>query len=414
MTALTNPKAAWALQEPAPMGVILRRAEAARATASNVDRLLGATPVDVKSRWIAKIGVKKEAAETTLKDVSGDADYAPAAPNAKPLRVVQAEAWAKILSDLCPHESKFPSLVAQVNGELGTAYTDIASTGRTVARLKADKAAEEAALEDKDMAEADKAAHEKKKNDIQDQIDKTEADYRPKVDAFLGKVKDAAAAATAEAKKQTPTALVAFKRAIDDAKLANSVALVRFPLAMPTMPQELKTQAKKLVADVVEEKTGHRPNLEKFDPDVKLEGGSVKLTLNGLPPEAMASLKPDALLAEVTKRSKDYVVKVLTLPAYVDQTQELLDLQSKTIAAMMDGFAVDETKVEGAGDDLVELKVETDVAAASKVKGPRPKRPVPVAACGLRLDGDKPNDKGKGPKAQAAVAGAPGKVAVAP
>jgi hypothetical protein len=43
--ALANPKAAWAIQEPAPMSVVVRRAEVAHATAQEVDRLLGNTGI---------------------------------------------------------------------------------------------------------------------------------------------------------------------------------------------------------------------------------------------------------------------------------------------------------------------------------------------------------------------------------
>src|SRR5262249_9149868 len=99
-SAIGNPKAAFALQEPAPMSVILRRAAAARATATNVDRLLKDTGVDAKSRWIPKLQLKKADVEAELKEVSGDPDYA-VPPNAK-IRVLPAEAWAKELSELCP------------------------------------------------------------------------------------------------------------------------------------------------------------------------------------------------------------------------------------------------------------------------------------------------------------------------
>src|ERR1700679_2325882 len=43
LSAIANPKAAGALQDPAPMAVILRRADVARATATNVDLLLSTT-----------------------------------------------------------------------------------------------------------------------------------------------------------------------------------------------------------------------------------------------------------------------------------------------------------------------------------------------------------------------------------
>ncbi len=58
----------------------------------------------------------------------------------------------------------------------------------------------------------------------------------------------------------------ALKRAVDDAKLANSVALLRYPLAMPGMPQELKTQAKRIVADVIEDRTGAPPQPRQVRP----------------------------------------------------------------------------------------------------------------------------------------------------
>jgi hypothetical protein len=411
MSAITNPKAGWALREPAPMAVILRRADAARATAASVERLLAATPVDATSKWIPKLAIKKADAEATLDVIGADPDYV--VPKGAKLRVVQAEAWAKLLADTCPHESKFPSVMAQVSAELGTAYADIASQAKKVAKLKGDKADEEAALDKPDISSADREEHEKKKREIEEQLDKTEAEYKPKVEAFLAKVRELGPKATPEAKKQVPVALAVMKRAVDDAKVANSVALIRYPMAMPGMPQELKSQAKRIVADVIEDRTGHRPSLEKFDPDIKLEGGSPKLTLNGLPPDAMASLKPDALLGEVTNRSKDYVVKVLTLTPYIAETEEQLDLETEVIKALMDGLSVEEGKIEGAGDDLGELKVEVDdlsAAAAASGKGGKGgksgRHPVPLAACGAKVVNDRAakddKDKTKSGKAPTA------------
>ncbi len=124
MSALFNPKAAWALQEPAPMAVILRRADAARATATNVERLLGSTPVDATSTWIPKLGLKKADADASLHDIGNDPDYTLPGKGGK-LRVVQAEAWAQSFAAICPHESAFPSLMAQVNPDLAASFTDI-------------------------------------------------------------------------------------------------------------------------------------------------------------------------------------------------------------------------------------------------------------------------------------------------
>jgi hypothetical protein len=189
---------------------------------------------------------------------------------------------------------------------------------------------------------------------------------------------------------------------------------LRYPLAMPGMPNELKVQAKRIVADVVEDKTGHRPTLEKFDPDIKLEGGGVKLTLNGLPPEAIGGLKPDALLSEVTKRAKDYATRVLTLAAFIAETQEMLELEEQVIKNAMDGLEVDEKKVEGAGEDLSELKVELDAAAAAAAGagavtakggkgggGKKQRYPVPMAAAcdeAAKKGGGGKDDMAKGAK----------------
>ena len=410
LSALTNPKAAWAVQEPAPMAVILRRADAARATATNVDRLLNATAVDASSRWIAKIALKKGDVEVSLKEIGGDLDYA--APAGAKLRVIQAEAWARVLSALCPHETRYPNLFASVNAEVGTSYVDIAGQARTLGKLKSDKEQEVTALDVKDISPSDKEAHEKKKKEIEEQLDKTDAAYKPKVEAFLTRLKAEAAKASPEVKKQLSLAMVGFKRAVDDAKLANSVALIRYPMAMPGMPQELKTQAKRIVADVIEDRTGHRPTLEKFDPDIKLDNG-VKFTLNGMPPEALAGVKPEALLEDITVRARDYATHVLTLTAFIAETQDLLDLEGEVIKSTMEAVEVDEAKLAGAGDDLSEIKIEIEIDAVTGVgavtvkgkSGKAARHPVPMTSCAEA----RPGKGGNGDKSAKAPDKAPKK-----
>jgi hypothetical protein len=391
LTALTNPKAAWALSEPAPMAVILRRGDAARATATNVDRLMGGTPVDASSRWVTKLVVKKTDVETTLKDIAADPDYV-VPPGAK-IRVVQAEAWAKLLSDVCPHESKYTSLFASVGPEVESAYGDVTAEVELLASLKGTRDDEQSMIDDKEVSDADKEQHRAKKKEVEELIDKTQTEYRAKLDAFLAKLKEGAGKAPADVKKQMPPVLVALKHAIDDAKLANSVAILRYPMAMPQMPQELKTQAKRIIADAVQDKTGHRPNLDKAEPQVTFEGGEVKLTLAGMPPEALGGLKPDALLDDVVGRTEDYVERVLTFASYVSETQDQLDLEAEIVKAAMEGFEVDESKTSG-GDDLSDLKVELDPAGAVTAKG-KPgsaRRPVPMLPCGKVAPKDDDDD----------------------
>jgi hypothetical protein len=397
MTALTNPKAAWALSEPAPMTVILRRGDAARATADNVDRLMNGTPVDATSRWIPKLVVKKADVEASLKDIGSDPDYV-VPPGAK-LRVVQAEGWARVLSGVCPHEAKYTSLFASVGPDVESAYGDVSADAELIASLKGSKEDEQSDIDDKATSDEDREAHRKKKQEIEELIVKTQTEYRAKLDAFIAKLKEGAAKAPPEAKKQMPVALVALKHAVDDAKLANSVAILRYPLALPAMPQELKVHAKRVLADSVQAKTGHRPNLDNADPKVTFEDGEVKFTLAGMPPEALGGLKPEALLDDVVGKTEDYVDRVLTFTSYVSDTQELLDLESEVIKAGMEGFDVDESKT-AAGDDLSDVKVEIDLAAnaTAKSKPGSALHPVPMTACGQPAatddDADDADDKG--------------------
>ena len=71
LSALTNPKAAWALDESAPMSVVMRRAEVANATAKQVDRLMGETrdqlATDLKA-MARREAVKASALGSTLKE----------------------------------------------------------------------------------------------------------------------------------------------------------------------------------------------------------------------------------------------------------------------------------------------------------------------------------------------------------
>src|SRR5262249_45372870 len=154
------------------------------------------TGVNASSQWIPKVALKKADVEKLLKDIGSDAEYA--APKGAKIRMIQAEAWAATLSTICPRENKYPNLLASLSKEVAASYAEIAGQAKTIAALKADRTAEETKLEDKDLSDDDKAEHEKKKKEITEKIEKTEADYRPKIDAFLSKLREEAGKAPAE------------------------------------------------------------------------------------------------------------------------------------------------------------------------------------------------------------------------
>jgi hypothetical protein len=98
ISAAANPKVAWALNDPAPMSIVVRRADVAEKTAQQVDRVMTETPVNDDSAWLAKVAPQKEEATATLAAVRQHQLYAPGAGQGA--RVVPAEVWAKSLSQI--------------------------------------------------------------------------------------------------------------------------------------------------------------------------------------------------------------------------------------------------------------------------------------------------------------------------
>lgn len=363
LSALSNPKALWAFDEPAPMSVVVRRAEVAHATAAEVERLMTETGVDEGSEWIPKTAMKTADAKVLLTDVGSDDTYA----NVKgaKLRVVPAEAWVVTFSRICSEESEHPSLLAATSPAMAEGYEKLATQQRGIAKLKAERAAKELELEAKGLSEAGKEAIEKRCDELDETIDKAQDAYEPMAEAFIAKVREEASKADPDTKKRLGVVLVNLRRAVEDARMNNSVALIRYPMAVTSLPDDVQTSAKRVVADVIEEHTGKRPDMTTLKPEVTLDGTNVGLKLNGLSPSDLADLSPDEVVEETTLRLGGYVVRVLTLIAFVSETQEKLAFQADVLDAWIEGFQLDPTKVEGAGDDLADLNVETTGAGKS-------------------------------------------------
>lgn len=385
LAALTNPKAGWAFSEPAPMSVVVRRAEVASETAKQVDRLMGRTPVDETSKWIPKTALKKADAEALLADVGTDETYA--AAKGQKLRVVPAEAWVATFSTICSDESKYPSLLGATSPALATAYDDISGQQKALAALKTQVDAEEKALDEKNITADAKTEHQKKKDDLEAQIKKQEESYKPKVEAFLKQVKEEAGKADDATKQRLGVALVNLRRAVDDAKTDNSVALIRYPMAIPSMTTDLQSSAKRIIADVIEEKTGKRPDMSSLKPEVTLDGLTPKITLNGLSPSDIGGLDPEEVLSETTLRLTGYAGRMLSLVAYADATQDQLSFEADVLDAWIGGFKLDAAKVQGAGDDLGDLKIETGAPAKAKEAASDPSKDTKArhSAGGLRM-----------------------------
>lgn len=96
LKAAANPKVAWALNDPAPMSVVVRRADVAEKTSQEVDRLMTETPANDDSPWLKSVGPNQEDATKQLGELKTNELYQAGA------RVVAAEVWAKSLSSVEP------------------------------------------------------------------------------------------------------------------------------------------------------------------------------------------------------------------------------------------------------------------------------------------------------------------------
>jgi hypothetical protein len=150
--AMANPKVAWAIQDPAPMSVVVRRADVAQATAAEVERLMTKTPISNDSAWLAQVGPDPKDAAAELKALTQDPMYMKSKA-----RVVSAEVWIRTLPAIQNSSGDKPNLLAAIDPALGDSYAEIMSKKVEIAGEKALIDAENTALDDKATSADDKA-----------------------------------------------------------------------------------------------------------------------------------------------------------------------------------------------------------------------------------------------------------------
>ena len=142
--AMANPKIAWAVSEPTPLPIVVRRADAAQVTTKEVDRLLTATPTSASSDWLQKVGPDPAEAAGILAGLKQDPMYAKP-PKA---RIVAAEVWIRTLPDVQSSGGDKPNLLAAIDPSLGAGYADIMAKKQEIAdlnqKIEEEKAAGEA------------------------------------------------------------------------------------------------------------------------------------------------------------------------------------------------------------------------------------------------------------------------------
>lgn len=333
LSAVANPKVAWAFNDPAPMSVVVRRADAAEGTAKQVDRVLTATPANPDSDWLKNVGPKPEDAAQDMKAVSQEPMYAQSHA-----RVVAAEVWLRTLSDIQSTDGSSPNILAIVSSDLGDQYAAILAKENEIGQLDAQIATEKEARDAKGVSDADKKAHDKTIDDLKSQKSKKEDEVDPLKKQFLASVKDAAAKTPADKRDAVAAALVNLRQAVDDASIADGAAALRYPMAITSMLDSVKQMVPIYVADIIEEQTGHRPLMTGFKPDVSLDGTDVKITINGLSKDDLGKISIGDLTTQTIGRTKDWVVHTLGLLGSISATKDHLNFEQDTIDAMLDGF----------------------------------------------------------------------------
>ena len=192
LSAMANPKVAWAIQDPAPMSVVVRRADAAEATAKQVDRILTATPASPDADWLHAVGPKPEDAAGEVKAIKTEPMYVKSHA-----RVVPAEVWARTLGDIQSTGGSSPSLLALVSGDLGAAYAAVSAKEADIADAKAQIETEKAAKDAKDASDEDKKEHDKTIDGLKERVSKLENEVEPLRKKFLEAAKEAARKAPA-------------------------------------------------------------------------------------------------------------------------------------------------------------------------------------------------------------------------
>jgi hypothetical protein len=312
----------------------VRRADAAEKTATEVDRLLTATPANADSDWMAKTGPAKDEASKQVKDLKAQPMYMESKA-----RVVPSEVWSRTLPTVQNADGKYPNILAAINRDLSDKYAKVMQKKKQLADVKAQIATEDAALDQKDLKDEDKQMHKDKIAKLNEQADKAEDAIDPVQKEFLESVKASSAKAPADVRDKFGIAIVNLRQAVEDAEIANGAAAVRYPMAAPSLLSSVKSMVPVFIADIVEEKTGKRPTTNGLKPDVKLDGTKVNITLNGISDSDLSGkLTIGDLTTETLKRTQRWVGHALGLLGSVAANKEVLSFEEKTLDGVIDGF----------------------------------------------------------------------------
>ena len=332
LAAAGNPGAFWAVNDPASLQVVVRRADTALITAAEVNRLLTATPAGKDTPWVASVSPDPTEAAADIKALQNDPDY-----SLTKARVVAAEVWIRTLPNVGAASGEHPSLLAAVDQGLADSFTAIGLKQREVASLKAQVETETQASSADGVSPADKKTHEDQAKTLEKQADAADAALTPLRKTFLGQVMDACAKLPTEDKARYAPAVASLLQALDDADMANSAAALKYPLVIKGLPDALKKIVPNIAMEVVEEQTGVRPNLANLKVGITMSGGTPSVTLDGL--GDVGALQPAEVIKRTATRSMAWFTHTLTLLATIATTKDRINFERETLTQMQAAFA---------------------------------------------------------------------------
>jgi len=332
LSSVGNPGAAWAFSDPAPLQVVVRRADAAALTTVEVNRLLTATPTGKDTDWTLKVSPDPKEAAADIKALQADPDY-----SKTKARVVAAEVWIRTLPNVTAATGEHPNLLAAIDQGLADSYTAIVAKQDEIAGLNTQMETEKAAADVKDVSAADKKTHQDAAAALQKQIDDGEKAVDPLKKKFLGSIKDASAKVSPDDQKRYEPAVASLLDALNDADISNSAAAIKYPIVIKQLPDAIKSVIPSIAADVIEEQTGARPNLANLKVKVDINGSDIAVSLDGL--GDIGALKPAEVITETTKRAVKWFTHTLTLLGTISSTKETLTFEREVLGQMQSAFA---------------------------------------------------------------------------
>ena len=333
--AVSNPKAAAALNEDASMYVVLRRSTTAEKIAESVDAAMSKQPGEGDDGWMATLSEPTDALKDAMTKESKRHHYAAAHA---PIRVLPAEGWARVLPDAVQKGSG-KTLFAMVGGSLVDQYQAVADLKKQIGDLKGKIEDNKIEMKKDGESDDDKNRLSKENDDLSSQVDKLEEKVDPLMDKLIDSARDSASKAQLGSDGTKVVAVVArLRQAIDDAKTSNGSALIGYPRAIPGLQNTLKGTVISFILEYIEEKTGKIVDTSKIDPQVTLDGMTPQITINGLGPDDLGKLSIGELTSAVLDKTKKFVADAFALPSRVGRVGEMLTMEGKILNAIQDGL----------------------------------------------------------------------------